>query len=71
MRAIGNIVFGEAPEKLKDVKNDFNFSEKLSTFILLASLILIGIFPKIFTDNASDYLEKNYKIESSKLSQYR
>lgn len=71
LRAIGNIVFGEAPEKLKYVKNDFNFSEKLSTFILLASLILIGIFPKIFTDNASDYLEKNYKIESSKLSQYR
>ena len=56
LRSIGNVVFGTS-EKYKGEEafhsNDMKTFEKLPAILLLGSLMIIGIFPKLFTDKAN------------------
>ena len=56
LRSIGNVVFG-APVKCNGEEevelNDMKMFEKLPALLLLGSLMIIGIFPKLLSDKAN------------------
>jgi NADH-quinone oxidoreductase subunit M len=73
LRAVGNIVFGVAQENLINVKassepGDMNQIEKFSASLLLGSLLLIGVYPKIFSDYSNQTLQNLYSDNSISLN---
>lgn len=68
LKSVGLIVFGNPPKHIQvlenQASNDMNFSEKTSALILILSLLLVGVFPKIFSDRANEALEPLYNSQT-------
>lgn len=69
LRAVGNIVFGVAKESVIQANTgskagDMNPIEKFSATVLLGSLLLIGVYPKIFSDYSNKTLQNIYSDTS-------
>ena len=68
LRSVGLIVFGQPPKHNlclgNNSNNDMNLSEKTSALILILSLLLVGIFPKVFSDRSNESLEQFYNAQS-------
>ena len=68
LKSVGLIVFGNPPQHIQvlenQASNDMNFSEKTSALILILSLLLVGVFPKIFSDRANEALEPLYNSQT-------
>jgi NADH-quinone oxidoreductase subunit M len=73
LRAVGNIVFGVAKETAINEKassgiGDMNKIEKFSATVLLGSLLLIGVYPKVFSDYSDKTLQNLYSDNSTSLN---
>ena len=73
LRAVGNIVFGAAKESVVNAKassgiGDMNQIEKFSATVLLGSLLLIGVYPKVFSDYSNKTLQNLYSDTSISLN---
>ena len=72
LRAVSNIFFGQAKESFKvrlesGEITDLQSFEKLPACILIGGLLLTGIFPRIFSDDANRELTVLYLQEQSNL----
>ncbi|WP_308984604.1 complex I subunit 4 family protein [Thalassobacterium sedimentorum] len=72
LRAVANIFFGQPKaafvERLQsDQITDLQAFEKLSAGILIAALVLTGIFPRVFSDDANRELLELYPQQQSHL----
>ena len=72
LRAVSNIFFGQANESFKerlesDQITDLKPFEKLPACLLIGGLLLIGIFPRIISDDANHELAVLYPQEQSNL----
>ena len=72
LRAVANIFFGQPKGDFADRLEsgqitDLQGFEKLPAGILIAGLVLIGIFPRIFSDDANRELVEMYPQEQSNL----
>lgn len=72
LRAVANIFFGQPSDKFADRLGsgsieDLKGFEKLPACILVAGLLLTGVFPRIFSDAADTELAKLYSKEESHL----
>lgn len=66
LRAIARIFFGPSSEALekhlsKNSIKDITTSEKIPTFILLATMVVIGFFPRLMTDDMQRTLDTNFQ----------
>ena len=74
LRAIGRIFFGSPSEvfekhlKENSIK-DISTAEKIPTLLLLITLVVIGLFPRMMTDNMNTSLEDNFLSINSELKQ--
>lgn len=73
LRAVGDIVFGVAQENRVSENasssiGDMNRIEKFSATLLLGSLLLIGVYPKVFSDNSNETLQNFYNKNSLSLN---
>ena len=70
LRAVGNIVFGVVKENAINTEassggtGDMNRIEKFSATVLLGSLLLIGVYPKVFSDYSNKTLQSLYSDNS-------
>ena len=72
LRAIARIFFGPPSEAFADYQKsnavkDITTAEKLPALLLLAALILTGLWPRIFTDDMNRTLEDNYSLVTRSL----
>ncbi len=70
LRAVANIFFGQPKEAFVERLNgdaieDLKAFEKLPALILIAGLVLIGIFPRLFSDAANRELTEMYPTQTS------
>jgi len=70
LRAVSNIFFGPPKEVFADRLasegiEDLKGFEKLPASILIGGLVLIGIFPRLFSDDANRELAELYPTETS------
>ena len=73
LRAVGNIVFGVAKGNVNDSKSssnveDMNRIEKFTATVLLGSLLLVGVYPKVFSDFSNESLQNLYTDNSISLN---
>jgi NADH-quinone oxidoreductase subunit M len=73
LRAVGKIFFGQPKAEFTERYNsgaieDLKGHEKLPASILVAGLVLTGIFPRFFADDADRELAELYPKEESHLS---
>ena len=73
LRAVGNIVFGFAKENVNDSNSssqvgDMNGIEKFTATVLLGSLLLVGVYPKVFSDFSNETLQDLYTDNSISLN---
>ncbi|MCZ6672023.1 MAG: NADH-quinone oxidoreductase subunit M [Verrucomicrobia bacterium] len=74
LRAIGRIFFGssskalEAHLKENSIK-DISTAEKIPALILLVTLVVIGLWPRLMTDDLHRTLDANFKTIDAKLAQ--
>jgi NADH-quinone oxidoreductase subunit M len=72
LRAVGNIFFGQPKAEFAErhgsgLIEDLKGYEKLPASILIAGLVLTGIFPRFFSDDADRELSQLYPNEESHL----
>ena len=72
LRAIARIFFGPPSEAFADYQKsnavkDITTAEKLPALLLLAALILTGLWPRVFTDDLNRALEDNYSLVTRSL----
>ena len=74
LRAVGKIFFGphseamEAHLKENSVK-DISTAEKIPTFLLFAALVVIGLWPRVMTDDMNRVLEANFETIQAELAE--
>ena len=73
LRAVENIVFGVAKENVNDSNSssqvgDMNRIEKFTATVLLGSLLLVGVYPKVFSDFSNETLQDLYTDNSISLN---
>ncbi len=66
LRAIGRIFFGKPSEAMeehleKNEVGDITLQEKIPTLVLLLFLIVLGVWPRLFTDDMNKSLESSFE----------
>jgi NADH-quinone oxidoreductase subunit M len=72
LRAVANVFFGQAKEGFEERLNsgeikDLQVFEKVPAGVLIAALVVTGIFPRVFADNANSELAELYPQQQSNL----
>lgn len=70
LRAVANIFYGKPTEAFADRLNgdeivDLKMNERLPAVILVVALVVVGIFPRMFSDNADRELSRLYTSQST------
>ncbi len=66
LRAVACIFFGEAKEEIEG--GDIKLSEKLPALLLLISLFIIGLWPKLVSDPVNESVNQTFADKVPTLS---